>query len=319
MKLSRGRGACVWIVSALAAACCGAPAFGHPGIHHDIERVTAALASQPDNVALLIERGYYERLAGQFAASLADLDRAEKLAPTNTDIAAQRGQTLAAMDRSSDAERELTRFIDSGRSSAAVLADRARIRAKSARPEEAIADYSAALALGPDVEIYLERAAVEESQGRLSRAAAGLREGIDQLGGAIVLRERLVDVEVQRKQYDAALRVIDDQIAVSPVKTTWYLKRGDVLAAAGREAEAKADRQRALSEANRVLETRPTAVHLLSRARANLALGHISQALADARLAEKKAPKLAEARELVAQIESKSVGVTEIPVGRKDQ
>ncbi len=310
LELQRGRSTIWWVVSAASALSWCALASAHPGIHHDIERVSASLQKEPGNAELLMERGYYYRLAGQLKESLADLDQAEKLAPSNLDIVGQRGMTLAAIGRGEDAEAELTRFINSGRGSAAVLADRARIRAKSGRADAAIEDYSAALKLGPDVDLYIERCSVQEIEGRLSHAAAGLREGINELGGAIVLRERLVEIEVRRKRYDAALKVIDDQLAVAPVKSEWYLRRGNVLAAAGRDADARADWKRALDEANRVLETRPTATHLISRARANLALGYSQQALSDARLAVQRSPRFAEARALLEQIESKTSGAT---------
>lgn len=296
---------------------CSSIAAAHPGVHHDIERVTEELKKQPRRADLLIERGVYLRINSDYPASLADFDEAQRLEPANMDIAAHRGITFAAMNRPRDAERELTRFLDSGRVSAAVLAARADARVKLGQTESAIADLSHALSISPDVDLYIERARLEESLGRLDRAADGLRDGVLALHGPVVLRDRLIDVEIRNKRYQAAIRVIDDQIAATPVPSGWYLRRSEVLKMAGKTTEAQQDRLRALNEADRAISQHPSAIHLMTRARVFVALGRNAEASADLHAALNLSPRMSEAMDLLSTIDKEanqsiSTSLTEI-------
>lgn len=289
----------------------------HPSIYHEIERVSEALEKQPDRVDLLIERGVCYRLAGDLEASLADFDKAGRLAPSNLDLAAHRGMTLSAMGRNVEAEQELTRFLDGGRVSASALGDRALVRVKLGKLEPAIQDFTRSLSINPDVEFYIERSKVEESLGHLDRAAAGLREGLAVLGGAVVLRDRLIDVELRLKHYDGAIRVIDDQLAVTPVRTDWLLRRAEILATAGKAADARRDRMLALDEANRALARRTTAIHLVSRAKVYWALGRLDEAKKDLQLALDQSPRMDEARGMLAKLEEAAHPSTGLPTIEK--
>jgi tetratricopeptide (TPR) repeat protein len=103
-------------------------ALAHPGLHHDIERVTQAIELDPANADLLIQRSHYYRLDGQPELALLDLDKAQILQPSRRDIAAHKGLALATMGRDEEAIHELSRFLDSGPGSAVAFADRARLR-----------------------------------------------------------------------------------------------------------------------------------------------------------------------------------------------
>ena len=278
-------------------------AAAHPGVHHDIDRVSDSIKKDPSRAQLFIERGVYYRIAGDFSASLADFDKAEQLEPANLDIAAHRGITFSSMGRFQDADRELTRFLNSGRVSAAVLAARAEARAKLGQPKAAIADLSRALSISPDVELFIERLQLQESAGQIDQAAAGLREGIAASGGAVVLRDRLIELEIRRKNYDAAIAIIDDQLAVTPVRSDWYLRRSEILDMAAKPSEAGKDRLRALDEADRAMSQRPSAIHLMSRARALESLGRLDEAKKDLQAALDQAPHLEGAADMVARLD----------------
>lgn len=277
-------------------------ARAHPGVHHDIERITRVLEQEPKRADLLIERGVFFRMEGNFAASLADFDKAEALDAKNIDISAHRGMTLSAMRRDQDAERELSRFLSNGRASAPAFAERGLVRARLGRVDQAIDDYSKSLAISPDVEIFVERSKLQEAAGKLNDAASGLREGVASTGGAVVLRDRLISIELARKNYDAAIRIVDDQIAVTQVRTEWFLRRAMLLEAAGRNNEAHKSRLDAVDEATRALAKRPSAIHMLARARANLALGRIIESKRDAESALEIAPGLTEAQVLLSEL-----------------
>jgi len=279
-------------------------AVAHPGLHHDIERVTRQLPANPDGADLLLNRGHLYRLDSQLDKAILDLDRARSAAPDDRDIARERGLTLSALRRDVEAEAELRRSIRPGESSSIAHAELGRICARNGRTESAIAEYSASLENQPDVDIYLERAQHQESIGRLNAAAAGLSSGLRALGGAVALRDALIRIETARGRFDAAIALVDEVLASVSVKTDWYLKRGDVWKQAGDQEAARADYERALAEANRVLGRRTAALHLYSRARVYLALGQKPDAVRDLQTALSKSPRFPDAKALLIKLES---------------
>jgi tetratricopeptide (TPR) repeat protein len=279
-----------------------AAASAHPGPHHDVERLTEQLEAAPDKPELWIARAYYLRLAEQFAAALADLDQARTLSPAHPEIAAHRGLTLEAMGRDVDAERELSRFLAETSGTATVYAARGRIHNRAGRLEQAAADYAAAIALSPEVELYVVRGELLERMEKFDDAAGNYREGIVQVGHAATLRLALVRVEARRGEYAAALSLVDEALQGNPSSVEWRLARGDLLVAAGRTEEAAAERTSALEQAERMLHKRSTAINLVARARVYVALGRIEDARQDLSLAIKKAPQFEPAREMLEQL-----------------
>jgi len=282
----------------------GVAAQAHPGLHHDIARASEAIEKEPSRAELYVDRAYLERLDEEFEAALADLDLALRLAPTELRVAAERGMTLSAMGRYAEAEAELSRFLRFGNGTAPVLAERAKVREHLGRKKEAVTDYASAIAIQPDVELYMARGALQESLGDLAGAAAGYRDGIARLGEAVNFDLALIRVETARKRYDAALALIDGQLGRSAVKTDWYLRRADVLEAAGRKNEARRDREQALAEAESALAKNFNGMKLFSRAKVQVALGRVDDAKRDLAQVLEKAPGFTEAREMLAMLET---------------
>ena len=98
------------------------------------------------------------------------------------------------------------------------------------------------LAKEPRPEWFLERqrAQLALSGDRTAEALAGLDEGIAKLGELPALQLAAIDLETQRRDFDAALRRLDTILAASERKERWLLRRGDLLQSAGRPAEAQA-------------------------------------------------------------------------------
>jgi tetratricopeptide (TPR) repeat protein len=280
------------------------PAAAHPGLHHDIARATEAIDREPARADLYVERAYLERLGEEYDNALADLDQARKLNPAEIRVAAERGMTLSAMGRYAEADVELTRFLAKGGGTAPVFAERAKARERLGNKRAAVADYASAIALQPNMEFYVARGTLQESLGDLAGAADGYRDGIARLGDAVNLDLALIRVETSRKRFDEALSVIDRQLARSAIKTDWYLRRAEVLEAAGRTSEARTEREQALLEANRALERNANGIRLYSRAKVQVALGRIDDAKNDLTQVLEKSPGFAEARELLAQLET---------------
>jgi tetratricopeptide (TPR) repeat protein len=278
----------------------------HPGLERDIERVTGELEASPDNVELYVRRAHYYRLHEEYDPSLADLDRARELDGENLSVALGRGLTLSAMGRDEEAEAALDFFIGGGGRSVPAFAGRAEIRSRAGRLDEAIGDYTLALEIQRDVDVYLARGTLQEAKGDLTAAAAGYEDGLKHLGGAVTLRLALIRVETARKEYASALELIDAELEQVPVKTEWYLRRAQVLDAAGRAEESRQALELALAEADRVIALRSSGIHLYSRAQVYLALGRLEDARVDLNDVLIKSPRFSRARELLDQVEAES-------------
>ena len=286
-------------------------AAAHPGLHHDVEGITRILAKNPNRADLLIKRGHLYRLDRKLIESLNDLDRARELDRENREITLERGPTLSALGRDKEAEAELNRFLQTGKATALAYAERGHIRARTGRREIAIADFTLAVRIKPEIDLYLIRGRLQESLDRLDEAASGYRDGLSRLGDATLLKAALIRVETARKRYEVALKLIDSALARASVKTKWHLRRADVLAASRQPAKARFELERALAEANRILAKRPTGMHLFSRAGVYVAMGRLDAAKRDLRLAVRKAPRFAEANELLRKLERGQVSKNE--------
>jgi len=276
--------------------------LAHPGPHEEIERLDALIAAEPQRGDLYIERAFQFRLAGQHEVALADLDSAERLAPQDPAIWIHRGLTLAEMQRDVEAHAALSRYLEASAGNTIALAERGRLRERLGRSAEALADYTAALAIQPEVTLYLLRGALHEKLGDLDAAAAGYREGLVQLGDAITIRQALIGVEIKRKDYAAAIALVNAALESAPNRTPWLMRRAEILELAGHAAEAESSRLEALAEIDRLLARRPTAIHLVSRAEIYRALGRPDDARRDVELALNKAPHYRAAQELQSQL-----------------
>jgi predicted negative regulator of RcsB-dependent stress response len=83
-------------------------------------------------------------------------------------------------------------------------------------------------------------------QSDVARVLAALDEGIAKLGPVISLLEYAISLELEHKNYDAALERIATAMKYSPRRETWLVRQGDVLLNAGRKDEAVASYRAAL-------------------------------------------------------------------------
>lgn len=278
----------------------------HPGVFHEIAALTGEIAADPANPGLRVDRAVLERFARQYDEALADLSAARSMGLADPRIDLEAGLTLGAAGCVDEADTRLTRYLEAVPGGAAeAFVARARIRAAAGREDEAVVDYTAAAALAPDPDLYLDFGALLERMGRLDEAARLYRDGFDRLGGAVVLEAALVRVEVKLGNWTAALDRIDHQLAAAPVKTDAYLSRAVVHEAAGQLAAARADRERALAEADGAVRRSPTGLALYARARAQLALGNVDAAKDDLREALRRAPRYQAAQQLLAGLRAR--------------
>ena len=269
-----------------------------------IARLTEALRKEPNRVDLRKLRAILLRQEARPAEALSDLNRALQVDPSDREARLQRGLTLSELRRDAEAESELDTFLkqETGFGRVFALAERGRIRARTGRPALAVADLTAAINLRPVAELYLVRGQVLEATGQLGAAATGYQNGISRLGRGDSLTTALFRVQLAQGQFQSALALVDQEIARLPVKTLWLLRRGELHAAMGEEAQTKLDLDEALIEANKVLEKKITPIHLLSRARVLIAMARFKEARLDLEDCVGLAPRFPGCRQLLATL-----------------
>ena len=213
----------------------------HDDLHEQIVLVTAKIKRDPKNASLYLQRGELHRLRRDWRRAAADYDRAERLQPSLTTVDLARGKMFFESRRPLEARRMLDRFLSRQPDDVDGLVTRARVLAAIGARVEAVRDFTGALTLdkNPDPALYLERAqvlAVDEQHEEMLR---GLDEGIKRLGPVVTLELAAIDLEIRRKNFDAALTRLDLIAAQSERKEIWLVRRGEILRSAGRIDEAR--------------------------------------------------------------------------------
>ena len=218
------------------------PSFAraHEGLHEQIVAITARIKRDPKNAALYLQRGELYRLHRDWTRAAADYDRASRIQPGLAIVDLGRGKMLLESRRFQQAKFVLDRFLRHQPRHVDGLISRGRVLAKIRSRLEAAKDFTDALALAPEPELYLERAQVLAGDERyIQEALRGLDEGIKQLGPLVTLELAALDLELRGNNYDAALTRLDVITAQSERKETWLVRRGEILKAAGRNDEAR--------------------------------------------------------------------------------
>ena len=243
------------------------PGFGHGDLHLQIEQVTAEIAGQPENAELYLRRGELHRAHGDPRSAVADYDRVTALNPQLAAVDLARARLLLASGAYRAAIEAINRFLGSEPNRSDALITRARARHQLRDFLEAAADFTAAInhAPRPEPEYYLERAHALTAAGpeHGGAALAGLKEGLVRLANPITLVLAALDLEIAHGRYDDALGRIDRAMASLPRKAPWIERRGDILAKAGREGDARRAFAEALAEIEQMpAQRRSTAANL---------------------------------------------------------
>jgi tetratricopeptide (TPR) repeat protein len=227
----------------------GPRVWGHADLIEQIRALTAQIAAEPTNAALLLRRADLHRRHEEFAEAHADVDAAGKLQPDLADVWFMRAKVLWDEGKPAGTLDQLERVLRKEPAFAEGLAFRGRCRARQEQFAGAIADFSAAIKLYPDPspDLWLERARAQAASGDLAAAVAGLDQGMQRLGPIPSLEMPAVEYELQRTNISGALVRMDRIIARYPVKEPWLASRGELLEQAGRFAEAREAFQQVLS------------------------------------------------------------------------
>ena len=214
----------------------------HEGLPEQIAAMTAKIKRDPKNPSLYLQRGELYRLHGKWIRADADYRHALRLDPTLNIVNLARGTMLLESGQYVKAKAALDGYLRQRPDHAEAFITRARVYAKMKMRVEAAADFTHALTLVPtqEPELYLERARVLAGDARhLEEALQGLDEGIKKLGTLVTLELAAIDIELRRKNHDAALTRLELITAQSDRKEMWLVRRGEILKAAGRHEEAR--------------------------------------------------------------------------------
>jgi tetratricopeptide (TPR) repeat protein len=290
---------CIALTLVTSALALPAMAWAHGGIPMEIAALDDKLAAQPDHAGWLVERAALLRRRGDPVAALVDLEDAYEADPELDTIALERGHVLGDLGLFEPAEWDLSAYLERHPKHVKALLTRARVHQRAGHTDAARRDYRHALALEPSVDAVTALGRLEEQAGDWEAAKAAYDQGLEALGDALVLRMALVRALTTLRDYDRALEVLDAVIAKARVPADLRLTRAEVLAAAGREDEARKERETALSELDAALIKRPSMLRRLSRAKALLALDREEEARPELEDLVETAPDLEEARELL--------------------
>ncbi|MEO7318508.1 MAG: tetratricopeptide repeat protein [Chthoniobacteraceae bacterium] len=216
-------------------------AEGHGEIHEALAAVTQQIAASPASGGLYLLRGRLHAAHRDWRAAHADYDRAGELDPTLVAVELARGEAWSAAGQPDEAVAALNRYIARQPESAAGYFARARAQSRAGRTEDAAADFALAITRTrePEPAMYLDQSHALVSAGRAGDAIRALDDGIARLGPLGTLVQPVIELERAAGRHAAALGRIERMLATAPRKERWLCLRGEVLAEAGRGAEAR--------------------------------------------------------------------------------
>ena len=212
-----------------------------------ISELTHQIAHAPHDASLLLKRGELLRLAEHYEDALGDFRRAARLGDPAGEADFQLGWTLQLVDRPIEARPHLDRYIATHPDDSKALAIRARTLVALDDNLAAAADFTAAIALSPVPDYYLERARALAAAGDVAGAVEGLDRGLERIGAVVSLQRLAIDLELARNNIDGAVARVDSMAGITGRADIWLARRGDILLQAGRRDEAHAAYGRALA------------------------------------------------------------------------
>lgn len=217
-------------------------AAAHGDLHDQIAGVTRQIERRPADARLYFKRGELHRLHGERKAALADYDRAARRDPGLAEVDLGRGKALFEAGRLAEARAVLDRFLAKRPNHADARLSFARVLVRLRLPDEADVEFARAIDLAgrPKPDLYFERATALAAADRLDAAIRVIDEGIARLGPLAALEDLAVSIERRRGNHDAALARLDRLHAGRARRESWLARRGEILAEAGRPAEARA-------------------------------------------------------------------------------
>lgn len=271
------------------------------------------MSEQGKSADLLWRRAAEHRELGALEAAAGDLREAIALKPDFLAARADLGRVQLRQGKTALALETLNAAVSAASdeaSRAPLYLTRAEIHADRGELADAAADCDRAIGAGSGAEPdwYLLRGEMLLRLGKAREAAAGLKQGFDQTGSA-VLEAEWVDALLDAGQARAALELIEPPLAQSRCQSSWLIRRARARLALGQTARARGDLHAAVTEINqRLSPTRPGMSLLLDRGLALALLGDTTGAGRDLAAARKAGADATAAWRLEAQLAARPGG-----------
>ena len=216
-------------------------AFGHGDFHERIDYLTKALDKTSTDPVLRFELANLHGLHGDTDLALDNLARIDALAPGKFPTDLIRGEVFLIARNFAKAKEALDRQLVSHPETARAWVLRARAKQELGQQEASLADYREALkrTRSPEPDLVEELVNALATAGKKEEAAQVLAAGIERLGKIPSLVLRAVDLDIEMKNFDAALRRLEQARVDAPRPEPWMARRAEVFAQAGRMEDSR--------------------------------------------------------------------------------
>ena len=219
-----------------------APVFGHGSFHERIDYLTKELEKTPSDPLLRFELANLHGLHGDVELALENLAKVDSVAPGKFPTDLIRGEAFLVVHNFAKAKDALDRQLASHPETTRAWILRARAEQELGQQEASLADYREALkrARSPEPDLVEELANALAAAGQHPEAIHVLSAGIERLGKIPSLILRAVDLDIEMKNFDAALGRIEQARQDAPRPEPWMARRAEVLAKSGRTEQSRA-------------------------------------------------------------------------------
>ena len=251
--------------------------MAHGEIHLRILELTRQIQAMTNNLApLYLERGELEREHGVWDAAAADYDLAAKLDPRLARVDLCRARLLADRGELAAAKVAYDRAVARSPTDGEGFLGRGRVEARLGQVGAAITDFQRGIELlkQPRPEDVLQLARLLAAEEDPKAALRALDDGMRKLGMVISLQEYAIDLDLKRRDIPSALARVESILARVPRKETWFARRGDILARAGKAREARQSYEASLAAIRQlpaILQQSPPLLKLASEVQAAVA------------------------------------------------
>ena len=266
-----------FVFVALVSLCLSRPTLAHDGLHERIATATREIEEAPKVAALFVARADLYRQHAHWDLAFEDLKSARDLGGEETELDLVRGELLHDLRSEKIASEALDKFLSQNPRHTRGLSVRAVVLEALGEYRLAANDWSSIIKwsqqLRPDHFVSRAQCVSKLGDKHLAEALGGLDEGLALLGSLPSLHLCAVELEVRTAKFDAALARIERLIATTQQNGSWLAKKGDVLATAGRNKEAKLayeDALRAISKLRPKRRRTQSAIDLMTHILARL-------------------------------------------------
>jgi predicted Zn-dependent protease len=206
------------------------------------------LAKRPDDPQAHLQRARVLQMEGQWDAALEEIELAA-VRGGDPDVLGQARATVyleAGFPRM--AKVEIDRVLARRPELYGLMFERGRAWLAIGNADAAARDFGDAIAKGPlpsPEQVLMHRDALV-GLGRKEDALRALDAGIARIGHVVTLEMPAIDLELELGRPDRALARMDALAKTGPPNPLWLARRGEILAVAGRDADARSDYEKAL-------------------------------------------------------------------------